>query len=145
MGDLGKVPSLSNGAFSSLHTVVLFTGAIAFAGCSLSGEAEPQQREAEALSEFAGLFGAFGEDGSGCAYGVMRDGELRNGGGSGLANVEHGVPISTKTTFYMASVSKQFTALALALLVSFGPLRIEHLSPRGVARILARAARRSRA
>jgi CubicO group peptidase (beta-lactamase class C family) len=35
----------------------------------------------------------------------------------GLANLDDGIPITPKTSFHLASLSKQFTASAIALLI----------------------------
>ncbi|MCC1483260.1 serine hydrolase domain-containing protein [Winogradskyella immobilis] len=43
----------------------------------------------------------------------------------GLANVEHQIPITKKTSFHVASVSKQFTAFALFQLEDEGKLSLE--------------------
>ncbi len=56
----------------------------------------------------------------GCAVAVMRGGESLFTTGYGAANLEYDVPITPSTVFHVASVSKQFTALALALLVADG-------------------------
>ena len=56
----------------------------------------------------------------GCAVAVMRGGELLLARGYGAANLEYDVPITPSTVFHVASVSKQFTALALGLLVADG-------------------------
>jgi CubicO group peptidase (beta-lactamase class C family) len=50
----------------------------------------------------------------------MRGGELVFARGYGAANLEYDVPITPSTVFHVASVSKQFTALAVALLVAEG-------------------------
>ena len=42
--------------------------------------------------------------------------------GYGLANAEHNVPIEPTTVFHVASVSKQFTAMAIAILAHEGKL-----------------------
>ncbi|MCY4374433.1 MAG: serine hydrolase, partial [Spirochaetaceae bacterium] len=56
----------------------------------------------------------------GCAVSVMRGGDLLFARGYGAANLEYDVPIMPSTVFHVASVSKQFTALAVALLVADG-------------------------
>ena len=43
----------------------------------------------------------------------------------GLADVEHGIPITTKTLFNLASVAKQFTAFAILLLEKEGKISLE--------------------
>ena len=56
----------------------------------------------------------------GCAVSVMRGGDVVFARGYGDANLEYDVPITPSTVFHVASVSKQFTALAVALLVADG-------------------------
>jgi len=56
----------------------------------------------------------------GCAVGVMRGGEPVLMRGYGTANLEYDVPITPSSVFHVASVSKQFTAMAVALLVADG-------------------------
>jgi len=55
-------------------------------------------------------------DSPGCALGVIRDGEFVYQRGYGSANLDYEIPISSKTVFYLASVSKQFAAASIALL-----------------------------
>jgi CubicO group peptidase (beta-lactamase class C family) len=72
------------------------------------------------------LFERFTQPGSpGCALGVFREGALVYGRGYGLANLEYGVPITPSTIFPVASMAKQFTAMAVALLVEAGQLSLD--------------------
>lgn len=59
-------------------------------------------------------------DSPGAALAVLQDGELVYAKGYGLANLEYGLPITPTTVFHVASVSKQFTAMAVMLLVQGG-------------------------
>ena len=52
----------------------------------------------------------------GCAVGVIKDSQYIHNAGYGMANLEHGIKITPDSIFRMASVSKQFTAMAIALL-----------------------------
>jgi CubicO group peptidase (beta-lactamase class C family) len=61
----------------------------------------------------------------GCAVGVIRDGRFVYRGNAGLANLERGTPIGARTAFYMASVSKQFGAAAVALASLQGKLSLD--------------------
>jgi CubicO group peptidase (beta-lactamase class C family) len=61
----------------------------------------------------------------GCALGVVLDGELVYSRGYGMADLEHGVPITADTVFHLASVSKQFTATCIALLEEAGELALD--------------------
>ena len=56
----------------------------------------------------------------GCAVSVMRGGDILFAKGYGEANLEYDVPITPASVFHVASVSMQFTALAVALLVADG-------------------------
>jgi len=51
----------------------------------------------------------------GCAVGVRHNGAVVHRAGYGLADLEHRVPITSGTVFYTGSLSKQFTATAVAL------------------------------
>ena len=68
----------------------------------------------EVFSEFSA------PDSPGCAVGIMREGDLVYARGYGAANLEYAVPITQSSVFHVASLSKQFTAMAVALLVSDG-------------------------
>lgn len=61
-------------------------------------------------------------DAPGGAVIVIRDGSVLVRGAWGLADLERGVPIRTDTAFNLASVSKQFTAMAIMLLAEEGRL-----------------------
>ena len=71
--------------------------------------------------------------GPGCALGIYRDGETLLSRGFGLANIEHGAPITGETVFHVASLSKQVTAFCAGLLAERGALdlddRLEALVP----------------
>ncbi len=56
---------------------------------------------------------------------VMRDGRIVHAKGYGMASLEQGVPIRTRTVFDIASVSKQFGAMAILLLVADGRLALD--------------------
>ena len=61
----------------------------------------------------------------GCALAVSKDGEIIYKRGYGMANLEYGVPIRPGTIFHIASISKQFAALAVTLLAHDGKLSLE--------------------
>jgi len=60
----------------------------------------------------------------GCAVGVFQNGKIAMSKGYGLASVEFAAPITARTPFIMGSVSKQFTAAAIALLVEQGRISL---------------------
>src|SRR5690242_10892022 len=64
-------------------------------------------------------------DAPGCALGVYQNGRIVLEKGYGSANLEYGVPITPTTPFIMGSVSKQFTAAAIALLAEQGRIKLD--------------------
>jgi CubicO group peptidase (beta-lactamase class C family) len=64
-------------------------------------------------------------DSPGCALAVVREGGIVYRRGYGLANLEYEVPITPATIFHVASVSKQFTAMAVILLAHEGKLSLD--------------------
>ena len=56
---------------------------------------------------------------------VIRDGRVLYVKAYGLADAEGGVPATTESSFRLASLSKQFTATAIMLLVADGKLRYD--------------------
>jgi CubicO group peptidase (beta-lactamase class C family) len=56
---------------------------------------------------------------------VIKDGAIAYMGGFGCANLEYDIPIRPSTPFHIASVSKQFTAFVIALLVHDGQLSLD--------------------
>jgi CubicO group peptidase (beta-lactamase class C family) len=61
----------------------------------------------------------------GAAIVVLRDGRIVYQDAIGLANVERRLPLTTRTPVDLASVSKQFTGYAIALLAGRGQLRLD--------------------
>jgi CubicO group peptidase (beta-lactamase class C family) len=64
-------------------------------------------------------------DSPGAALAVIRDGEVIYKKGYGYAQLEYDIPITSSTIFHVASVSKQFTAFAIALLANQGKLSLD--------------------
>jgi CubicO group peptidase (beta-lactamase class C family) len=71
------------------------------------------------------LFSGMNAKTPGCALGVARDGKPVFARGYGMADLEHDAPISPSTPFYMASVSKQFAAMSVLLLVEDGKVSLD--------------------
>ena len=71
------------------------------------------------------LFKGFDSAKPGCAVGVYRAGEVLFSKGYGLADLRANAPITPYTVFNIASLSKQFTALAVALLARDGRLSLD--------------------
>src|SRR4051812_24756946 len=63
--------------------------------------------------------------GPGASVLVVRGGKVTYAKGYGLADVESRVAVTPQTNFRLASLSKQFTATAIMLLVADGKLRYD--------------------
>ena len=61
----------------------------------------------------------------GLALAVARNGKIVKVRGYGVANLEHDVPVTPDTVFELASVTKQFTASAIMLLVEDGKVQLD--------------------
>ncbi len=64
-------------------------------------------------------------DSPGGAIAIVKDGDVLGVAAYGLANIEHQIPFTTNTVFPIASVSKHFTALAVAKLAAEGRLSLD--------------------
>ena len=53
----------------------------------------------------------------GCAVMVRHDGKVVLCQGYGVANIEHGVRVTPQTVFQSGSIGKQFTAMAIMMLI----------------------------
>jgi CubicO group peptidase (beta-lactamase class C family) len=61
----------------------------------------------------------------GCSVGVVKDGKLVYKRAFGMANLDYDVPNKPSTRFNLASVSKPFTAMSIALLAQQGKLSLD--------------------
>lgn len=95
----------------------MLTALTLFAGC----------REDVSLdSTVDGLFQGFaGDDVPGAAVLVIEDGRVAHRGAYGMANLDQGIPVTPATNFRLASLTKQFTAMAALLLVQDGKLALD--------------------
>ena len=93
--------------------VMLATPAGALADASLSAAID---------KVFAGI-GVASEPG--CAAGVIHQGEYIHKKAYGLGNLEYAQPLTSESVFRMGSVSKQFTAMAIAILAERGDLDLD--------------------
>ena len=65
------------------------------------------------------------KDSPGCALGVVQNGAFVYQRGYGSANLDYGIPNGPDMTYYVGSVSKQFTAAAVALLARDGQINLD--------------------
>ncbi|MBC7896112.1 MAG: serine hydrolase, partial [Cytophagaceae bacterium] len=72
------------------------------------------------------VFRAFDRtDSPGCSLGVYQDGKIQYARGYGMASLEHGVALSSRSVLDVGSISKQFTAMAMLMLQKEGKLSID--------------------
>ncbi|HSY28512.1 MAG TPA: serine hydrolase domain-containing protein [Burkholderiaceae bacterium] len=64
-------------------------------------------------------------DSPGCAVGIYKDGKIAYQRGYGMADLNNDVPNTPATVFHVASMSKQFTAMSIMLLVQQGKLSLD--------------------
>jgi len=66
-----------------------------------------------------------GDDVPGAAISILLDGKIEFAKGYGMANLTYDVPMTDETGMSIASVSKQFTAMAVMLLVNEGKMDLD--------------------
>lgn len=96
---------------------------LATALTTLLGAGTAQAAPNDALRALAAETG--GADAPGCAIAVYRDGKLESLHAGARANLETGAALDGDSLFYAASVSKQFTALAVMQLAEQGKLALD--------------------
>lgn len=65
------------------------------------------------------------KDSPGSIVGIIKDGQLIYSRGYGMACLEYDIPLTPQTKMNLASVSKQFTAMAIAILVEKGAISLD--------------------
>jgi CubicO group peptidase (beta-lactamase class C family) len=113
---------------ASLHGAALLASLLCTplpAGAASVARAIPQALDTISAAVDRLFEGWHRPDSPGAAVLVLRDGKVVHAKGYGMADLEHGVPIRTGTVFDIASVSKQFGAMAVALLEAEGRLSVD--------------------
>jgi len=100
---------------------------VAFGAANASAGAQPRLAQLDSANRWVdSIFAPYSSTSSpGCAVGVVRDGQLAFAKGYGMADLEHDTPITPSTRFYIASLSKQFTAMSIVLLAQEGRLSLD--------------------
>lgn len=109
----------------SLAFIIMLLGCF---GCGTAPQNGPPDdpRLAAKTEQTDQLFAAWNNTESpGCALGVIHNGVLVHSRGYGMANLEYRQPLTPRTVFRLASVSKQFTAACIALLVERDQLSLD--------------------
>ncbi len=112
-------------AHAAALAAVLATAALT--ACAPAGDdATPSTADPAILAQVDAVFADYASPtGPGCSLGVIQDGRLIHATGYGTANLDHGIPNGPATIFRIGSVSKQFTAAAIALLAVRGELDLD--------------------
>jgi CubicO group peptidase (beta-lactamase class C family) len=104
---------------SMLHVVI----AVAFSVAALAGCGDKSVGTADASQQVDALFAPLTAGiQPGAAVMVVRDGEIVHAASYGYADLDNRIPITPDSAFRLASVSKQFTAMAIMVLAESGAL-----------------------
>jgi CubicO group peptidase (beta-lactamase class C family) len=99
---------------------------VLLAACLLPAGTAAQTLSPAATARIDALFAPYDKpDSPGAAVAVLMQDKSVHSRGYGMANLEYRAPITPTTPFHMASVSKQFTAMAIHLLVQEGKLSLD--------------------
>jgi CubicO group peptidase (beta-lactamase class C family) len=109
-----------NTALSRFVSTILLTSISALA--QVPDEAKVVAGATRAIDKAAKLSP---ENAPGCAVGVSLGGKTVFEKGFGMAELEHGIPITAKTIFESGSVAKQFTAAAVIQLSLDGKVGLD--------------------
>lgn len=112
---------------SVFRTVFPVMSAWCLAVCALTCSGPPEVPVTTAPSaRIDAVFADYDRDDSpGCALAIIRDGAIVYERGYGMADLEHNVPITPETVFYIGSESKQFAAMCMLLLDEYGRLSLD--------------------
>ena len=83
------------------------------------------QTQQDTLAKIEHVFARVAAQNPGCQLTVARNGNVLFSKAWGMADLEHGIPLSPKSLIEAGSVSKQFTAAAVLLLEQQGRLSLE--------------------
>ena len=80
---------------------------VAFIGLATATPAAALQLDPETRQRIDDVFAEYDRTGGpGCAVGVVNEGDLVFARGYGMGHMDHEIPISERSVFYLASVSK---------------------------------------
>jgi CubicO group peptidase (beta-lactamase class C family) len=111
-----------------MKRLFLAAGLIFFVGrtCTVRAQTRPQSLPSNVTAQVDRVFAKWDRrDSPGCALGVYQAGKIVYEHGYGMANLNDDVPITPRTVFHVASMSKQFTAASIVLLAQQGKLSLD--------------------
>jgi CubicO group peptidase (beta-lactamase class C family) len=118
MNALGLCFNHDRGGMLTKLLLTLFLGC--FSADVFAGEVTPANEKSEQVDRLFSVFTTGIQPGA--AVMVIRNGAVVHSKGYGFANLEKEIPITPASTFRLGSVSKQFTAMAIAILADSGQL-----------------------
>lgn len=104
-----------------LQTLAIVLAVAIFAACIHRASDAERSRQTDAVVEAQRQAQKI----PGVSLAVCRDGKIVKATGYGLANVELNVPVTPETIFQTGSVGKQFTAMAVMMLVEEGKIALD--------------------
>jgi CubicO group peptidase (beta-lactamase class C family) len=111
---------------NAFRPIVMLAFLVTSGGSTTAGASPPPSRAETTATKVDSLLAMYDEPGSpGAAVAVVSQGRVVYMRGRGLANLEYGIPVTPETVFDAASLSKQFTAFAIVLLVQRGDLDLD--------------------
>ena len=117
-GVIGGSRVVGSGVMRRLPLAGVVAACVAVACCGRNAGTVP-----DIEGRIDAIFGDYAKaDAPGCVVGVSQGGKQVFARAYGLASVESGLPLTTRSTFHIGSMSKQFTAFAAFLLAGRGHL-----------------------
>ena len=103
------------------NTILLIL--ILFLRDSLITKAQNYSSQLVQIDEF--LSKRYNQNTPGCIIGIVKNGKLIYNKGYGMANLDYGIPMNSRSVINVMSLSKQFTAACIALLVVDGKISMD--------------------
>jgi CubicO group peptidase (beta-lactamase class C family) len=108
------------------HSILICCVVLAMIATNITCKKLHQKKNEALTAQVDKLFSQWNKpDSPGASLAVIKKGEVIYTAGYGSASLEYDIPITPSTVFHVASVSKQFTAFAVALLAHQGKLRLD--------------------
>lgn len=109
-----------------MKTIYYVAALLVYLGCT--GQTQPDastnQSTPKYIQKIDALFKDFNNTSPGYAIAITKGNKVLYTKGYGMANFEYDIPITKKSVFSIASVSKQFTGAAIAVLIMDGKITL---------------------
>jgi len=106
-----------------MKKILFFSFLILFLFNSLITKAQDYSTQLIQIDEF--LSTKYNQNTPGCIIGIVKNGKLIYNKGFGMSNLDYGIPMDSRSVINVMSVSKQFTAACIALLVVDGKISMD--------------------